>query len=340
MEKLRFCLVGVGSIGRRHLRLLKERDDVEVCVVEPFDPSWERAEKECGDTVRYRSLDEALDAEKLDAMLIATPHGMHADMAIRALKAGLHVFCEKPMSDSMEDCVAMLRAAEESGKVFSVGFMFHFDPFIQKVKELIESGRIGNIVHYSSRFGSYNILLCSVTKHQANTPYSVIMDCIHDTDLLCWLTGRVPDYAFSNAIHAGEMELSSPQNVIDTIYRWESGDIAANTHFNYVEHPQVHTLEIVGDKGYIQGDFMVPSIITIGSIDGTKECITIEREGDNIYRAEWDHFIRAIRGEAVPENPAQSAIYSTLLMQAQKESGMSGKEVNIHEIAARYGFSY
>lgn len=339
MEKLKFCLVGAGSIGRRHLRLLQERGDVEMCVVEPFDPSWERVAAECGDVKRHLSMDEALNAQKLDAVLIATPHGMHAAMAIQALKAGVHVFCEKPMSDSMEECVAMLRAAEESGKVFSVGFMFHFDPFVQKVKELINSGRIGTIVHYSSRFATYNTLRCSVTRHQAHTPYSVVMDCIHDTDLLCWFTGRVPDYAFSNAIHAGDLELSSPQNVIDTIYRWESADLAANTHFNYVQYPQVHTLQIAGDRGYIQGDFMAPSI-TIGGMDGTVEHIALSRDFDDVYRAEWDHFIRAVRGEVEPENPAQSAIFSTLLMQAQKESGMSGAEVSIHEIAARYGFDY
>lgn len=339
MEKLKFCLVGVGSIGRRHLRLLRERDDVEVCVAEPYEPTWERVAAECGDTKRYLSMEEALAAEKLDAVLIATPHGMHSDMSIKALKAGVHVFCEKPMSDSLKECVDMLHAAEESDKVFSVGFMFHFNPFVRKVKELVGSGRIGHIVHYSSRFATYNTLLCSVTRHQANTPYSLVMDCIHDTDLLCWITGQVPDHAFSNAIQAGDMELTSPQNVIDTIYRWENASMAANIHFNYVEHPQVHMLEIAGDRGYIQGDFMTSSI-TVGSIDGTVEHIDLHYDADDMYRAEWDHFIRAVRGWVPPENPARSAILSTLLMQAQKESAASGKEVDIREIGARCGFTY
>ncbi|MBQ8248330.1 MAG: Gfo/Idh/MocA family oxidoreductase [Clostridia bacterium] len=339
MEKINFCLVGAGSIGRRHLRLLLEREDVNICVAEPYEVSRERIMAEYPVVKCYLSMEDAIFAQKIDAVILATPHGMHADMAIKALGYGLHVFCEKPMSDSFEECVAMLRAAEKSDKVFSVGFMFHFDPFIMRVKEIIDSGRIGKIMHYSSRFASYNILLCSVTKHQENTPYSLIMDCIHDTDLLYHLTGRVPDYAISNAFKAGDMELSSPQNVIDTLYRWKNADMAANIHFNYVEHPQVHALEIFGDKGYIKGDFMAPSI-TVGSIDGRVEHIELQRDFDNVYRAEWDHFIKAIRGEVKVENPASSAIFSTLLMQAQKEAAMSGKEVDIHEIAARHGFSY
>ncbi len=339
MKKLKFCLAGVGSIGRRHLRLLLERGDIDVCVAEPSDASWSRAAGECGAVERFHSLEDALDAGRPDAVVIATPHGMHAAMAVQALRAGAHVFCEKPMSDSLEDCVKMLRAAEQSDRVFSVGFMFHFDPFVQKVKALIDGGRIGRVVHWSSRFATYNTLLCSVTRHQAHTPYALIMDCIHDTDLLCWLTGRVPDRVFSSAIRAGELELSSPQNIIDCVYRWDSGDLAASTHFNYVQHPQVHTLEIAGDRGYIQGDFMAPSI-TIGCIDGTIERIPMSRNFDDVYRAEWDHFVRAVRGEAAPENPAGSAIYPTLLMQAQRESAERGTEVSVREIAARYGFHY
>ena len=336
---LNFCLVGAGSIGRRHLMLLRERDDVKVCVVEPSDVSWERIEKEYPDVKRYISIDEAVSNDSFDAMIIATPHGMHSDMAKKALSLGINVFCEKPMSDSMEECVSMLNAAKASDKVFSVGFMFRFDPFVKRVKSLLDEGRIGNIVHYYSRFATYNTLLCSVTRHQENTPYSIVMDCIHDTDLLYYFTGRVPDRAFANAYKSGDMELSSPHNVIDTLYRYDSADIAATTHFNYVEHPQVHLLEIVGDKGYIQGDFMSGNII-VGSIDGSVEHIDASRVFNDVYRAEWDNFIRAVKGETVAENPADSAIFSTLLMYAQKESCELGKEVNIHEIAARYGFSY
>ena len=338
-DKLRFCLVGAGSIGRRHLRLLMERGDVAISVVEPHGPSWERAARECGDPPRIESLEAALDSNAFDAVIIATPHGMHAPMAIKALRAGVHVFCEKPMSDSLEECVSMLRAAEASGGVFSVGFMFHFDPFIQRIKALIDEGSIGRVVHWSSRFATYNTLLCSVTRHQAHTPYSLPMDCIHDTDLLCHLTGRVPDFAFSNAIHGGDLPLSSPQNAIDTIYRWESGDLAAFTHFNYIEHPQVHKLEIAGDRGCISGDFMAPAI-TVGHLDGKSERIEFSRDFDDVYRAEWDRFIRAVRGEVEPENTARSAIRSTLLMQAQIESAKSGREVSVREIAGRYGYEY
>jgi len=340
----KLCLVGAGSIGRRHLKLLLERDDVRLCVAEPSEKCKAAVKEICADLPVYDSMAEAVKAEGCEAVIIATPHGMHARMAIEALQMGLHVFCEKPMSDSMEECVQMLRAAQASDKVFSVGFMFRFDPFVKKVKEIIESGVIGNIVHYSSRFATYNTLLCSVTKHQENTPFSVVMDCIHDSDLLYHFTGRIPDYAYSVAYKAGDMPLSSPQNFIDTIYRWEDKSMGAHVHFNYVQHPQIHDLQIVGDKGYILGDFMSADV-TVGSREGTKETIVntrscINTDFNNVYRSEWNEFLRAVRGERKAENPPEQAIVSTLSMYSQIESAKAGHEVSIHEIAEKYGYQY
>lgn len=337
MNELNFCVAGAGSIGRRHLRLLKERGDIRLSVVEPSEKSWARIVEEMGEFRRFHTLEEALVSGNLDAVVIATPHGMHAEMSIQALDAGVNVFCEKPMSDSVEECMAMQEAVQRSGKVFSVGFMFHFDPFIRKIREILVSGRIGTPVHFYSRLGTYNTLLCSVSRHQAYTPYSIIMDCIHDTDLLCWLTGRVPDYVFMNGIQAGALELTSAPNVIDAVYRYADGTFAAHSHFNYVQHPQVHTLEITGDRGYIQGDFMTARI-TAATFGGKMEIVTAERQFDDVYRAEWEWFVKAVRGETSPENPAASAILPTLLMHAQMESARNGREADVREIAERYGF--
>ena len=223
--------------------------------------------------------------------------------------------------------------------------MFRFEPFGQKVKEIIDSGKIGKILHYASRFATYNTLLCSVTKHQQNTPYSVVMDCIHDSDLLYHFTGSIPDYAYSNAYHAGDLPLSSPQNFIDTVYRWEDKSMGAHIHFNYVQHPQIHDLQIVGEKGYILGDFMTADVIVGSREDASKEIFSntrscINSDANNIYRAQWNEFLRAVRGERKPENPPEQAIVSTLLMHSQMESGKSGREVNIHEIAAKCGYQF
>ena len=127
----KLCLVGAGSIGRRHLRLLLERDDTALCVAEPNKVCRKAVQEAFPNVPLYMSMEEAVAAEHCDAVIIATPHGPHADLSIKALEMGLHVFCEKPMSDSLADCVRMLKAAQASDKIFTVGFMFRFDPFVR-----------------------------------------------------------------------------------------------------------------------------------------------------------------------------------------------------------------
>ena len=85
--------------------------------------------------------------------------------------------------------------------------------------------------------------------------------------------------------------------------------------------------------------------VTVGSRDGTTEAYPATRScigGDfnNVYRAQWDAFLQAVRGERKPENPPEQAIISTLLMHSQIESAKAGHEVNIHRIAERYGYQY
>jgi len=340
VRKIKLCLVGAGSIGRRHLRILSEREDTALMVVDPSEACREKAREIAPQVPFYASMEEAVRVGGAEAVILATPHGMHASMALEAISLGVHVFCEKPMSDSLEECVAMMQAAKQSDKVFSVGFMFRFDPFIRKVKALIEEGRIGNVVHYASRFATYNTLLCSVTRHQEHTPFALVMDCIHDSDLLYHITGKMPDTVLARAYKAGDLPLSSPQNVIDTLYGWNEVTMGAHVHFNYVQHPQIHTLEVVGDLGYIQGDFMTASI-TLGTRDGKIERFTdLRGDFDNVYRAEWNEFLRAVRGERKAENPPEEAVFSTLLMHGQIESAQSGAPVDLHRLAERYGFSF
>ncbi|MDI7274912.1 MAG: Gfo/Idh/MocA family oxidoreductase, partial [Anaerolineae bacterium] len=121
----RVVVVGAGSIGRRHARLLGEREDLVVELCEPNDDALQRAWAEVGKLTAYRSYGDAL-AAKPDMVVIATPHQWHCSQTLEALRQGIHVLCEKPMSDTLGDAVRMRAAAEESEAILSIGFMLHF----------------------------------------------------------------------------------------------------------------------------------------------------------------------------------------------------------------------
>lgn len=92
-----------------------------------------------------------------DAVVIATQDRQHVEQAIKALSLGYHVLCEKPVSPSAEECRRLQQAAHQYNRIVAVGHVLRYTPFYSKVKELIDSGKIGEVDFYSG-YGIRNIL--------------------------------------------------------------------------------------------------------------------------------------------------------------------------------------
>jgi predicted dehydrogenase len=105
---------------------------------------------------RYEDLDDVLAREDVDAVYIALPNTLHAECAIRAARAGVHVLTEKPMATSEEDCRRMIEAAEGSGVKLMVAYRLHFEPANVEAVEVVRSGRIGEPRFLASEF-SYQL---------------------------------------------------------------------------------------------------------------------------------------------------------------------------------------
>ena len=139
--------------------------------------------------------DEALRTRP-EMVVIATPHDLHCAQTVQALEQGIHVLCEKPMSDRLEDARTMLaageRARQRSGAVLSVGFMLHFHPLLARLKQLVEDGTLGTVlqVHYS--VGSYITLVNSRSRYQAALEGALLLDYAHQPDFIHWLLGEKP----------------------------------------------------------------------------------------------------------------------------------------------------
>ncbi len=105
---------------------------------------------------RYEEVDEVLARDDVDAVYVALPNTLHAECAVRAARAGVHVLCEKPMATSEEDCRRMIDAADESGVKLMIAYRLHFERANLEAIELIRSGRIGEPRFFTSEF-SYQV---------------------------------------------------------------------------------------------------------------------------------------------------------------------------------------
>lgn len=321
----RLVVVGLGSIGRRHVRLLRERADVRVEVCEIGADALALAERELGPLTRHADLASAL-ATQPDVVLIATPHELHATQAIAAMHAGVDVFCEKPLCLDPAEARAMLTAAHETGRHLGVGFQLHFQTAVRRMRELVNEGAIGRVVHAHARVGSFITLRNSVSRYQAALPGALLLDYAHQPDLMLWLLPGLPTAVSMTAVQAGALPLTSDPNLLSLTLEY-GGTALATIHLNYVQMPQRHEWELVGEDGWIVLD-VDRGELRLGrrsTEDEVRELLFTER--DDMYRREHQAFIAALDGRREFESPAESAMRSVELFAFAMQSWREGRRV-------------
>ncbi len=155
-EQLRIGVVGCGRMGAFHVRNYAQVDCAHlVAVAEPDEESRRRA---LGDTgaVEFSDWRELIEfgADELDAVSIACPSEYHAEVALEALAADLHVLVEKPIATTLPDALRMRGAAMEADRKLMVGHVERFNPAVAKLRELVADGRLGNVYRaHTTRVG-------------------------------------------------------------------------------------------------------------------------------------------------------------------------------------------
>lgn len=146
-EKARLAIIGTGSRGLYHINhLLKVKHAEIVALCDIYQPHLDAAAALCPKAKQYKNYNDAIADKEVDGILIAAPLHEHAPISIAGLKAGKHVFCEKAMARTMDQCKEMYDVYKESGKVLYVGLQRLFDPKYLKAMELINEGAIGEVV--------------------------------------------------------------------------------------------------------------------------------------------------------------------------------------------------
>lgn len=197
MKKVRALVLGAGSRGNAYAAYSRAHPD-ELEIVAVAEPDEKRRELFAGryqicEDHCFHSWEEALAAPRMaDAVFVCTLDDAHAGPAVKALELGYDVLLEKPMSNTEEECIAIERAARESGRILTVCHVLRYTPFFRKIKELIRDGAVGRIAtidlienvgywHYAHSFVRGNWRSAEET-----SPMILAKSC-HDMDILCWL---------------------------------------------------------------------------------------------------------------------------------------------------------
>ena len=249
-----FAIVGCGRIAQRHAEHINNKGVLKaVC-----DIDKEKADAMAlkYNATPYYSIDEMLRAETgLDVISICSPNGLHAEHAIKGLKAGFHVLCEKPMALTASDCGEMIKAGERTNKRLFAIKQNRFNPPVEAVKKIIDEGKLGKI--YSVQLSCfwnrnpdyYQNSWKGTLKLDGGTLYTQFS---HFIDLLYWMIGdvkRVQAYT-GNFAHKGIIEFEDTGVVIMEFTNGAIGTI--NYTVNSYQKNMEGSLTIFGEKGTVK----------------------------------------------------------------------------------------
>ncbi len=147
MKRIRFGIVGTGSRGLRAFgENLRERfgERADIVALSDADPTrLAYASKTLGVETAYSTTPELIEDRNVDVIVITTPDYTHAEIALQAISAGKHVICEKPLATTIEDCNRVLAAARKSDRLFMLGFVLRYTPFLVRLRGAVAEGTVG-----------------------------------------------------------------------------------------------------------------------------------------------------------------------------------------------------
>lgn len=345
MDKLRLGIVGMGVMGNEHATAIL-RGNVPRCELAAVcDPIQANLDKVQGPE-KFHDARKMFKSRKIDAVLIATPHYGHTVLGIQALKAGLHVIVEKPISVHKTDAEKLLAAHTDPQQVFAIMFNLRPAPKYQKVKQLVDEGVIGPIVRFNwtvtTWFRTFTYYASSAWRAtwEGEGGGVLLNQCPHQLDILQWICGmpsRVTGFCKLGARHPIEVE-----DEVTAFLEYSSG--ATGLFITSTgEMPGTDRLEIAGDKGQIivAGDQVtlrrnkIPaselcrtSLEKIPKPDTVDESWTLTGEGGG-HATVLKNFTAAILDGAPLMSPASEGIKSLELANAMLYSGLINKGVDL-----------
>ena len=254
---LKVCLIGCGRAGMIHARNYKNKiENARItAVADAVEEAAKAAAEELGVEKCFSDYKEILSDPEIDAVIVVAPTNLHKQIVIDCAAAGKHIFCEKPMAMTVEECDEMIAACDRHKVKLQIGFMRRFDASFREAKRRVEEGAIGELVqiHSNTRGPSkprpwmYDIKKSNGILAEVNS---------HDIDAVRWMAGSDIEtvYAVAGNFRNPEAEADYP-DYYDSVLM--SGTLKSGVHFcidgaAYVQYGYDSKMELIGTKGKIQ----------------------------------------------------------------------------------------
>lgn len=340
---MKILMIGLGSIGQRHLRNIRRLygDETEILAYRvrgsktTFSDSMQirenvDVEKEYNIT-SYTLLSEAL-AQKPDIAFICNVTKAHIPCALEAARTGCHLFIEKPLSDSFSGVDELVRIAEEKNVKIFVGFQNRYNPALLKLKEYLVNGVIGNIISVHVQVGERLSTMHSYedfrTTYMARSDLGgglILNQMIHEIDYLRFL------FSDPESLYAAGNMLSENLNIdvddcCDVIMKYDNFNVAL--HGDFYQYPPSREITVIGTEGKINADIINNKVMLFKNDTVHTDEFKDFRRND-MFAAELKSFISCIENNNEPEIGIEAGIGSLKIASAIKRSMTEKKEIEL-----------
>ena len=335
MNRIRVCLIGCGRAGMIHARSYAgSAGGAELAAVcDPMKENLDAARQELNVPLLYTDYREAMANPGIDAVIVVTPTQFHREIVVAAAQAHKHVFCEKPMASTVEECDEMIEACSANGVKLQLGFMRRFDRNFRRGKEMLDSGAIGKVTLLKSN--TYGPSRPKPWMFDVRRNYGPIGEVnSHDFDTLRWYAGSEVRmiHAIGHNFRSPEAAAEYPEyyDTCSVLLEFENGIVGSITGAQYVGYGYDSRTEILGTKGIIkvgsQDANAVQTITAEGGIrtDSVDSWRTLFRAA---YLEEDQAFIRAILDDTEPEVTGYDGRMALMLIQEGLRSILSHEPV-------------
>ena len=330
----RVLIVGGGSMGSRHARLIRQAlPDADIRVL-MRDPDRELPG---GVNARVIGLEDAL-AFRPELAVIASPATRHLETAIPLARSGVHLLVEKPLSATGTGVGELIDAARASGVVLLVGYNLRYAPSLGEFGRLMGQGVIGRCLAVRAEVGQF------LPSWRPDADYrqgvsarqelggGVLLELSHELDYLRWIFGAVRSV---QAVVARQSSLEI--NVEDTAEllmqfepAGESAAVVASVHLDFLRRDSIRMCTVVGERGTLRWNGIAGCVDLYSAESGVWETVfASELNRDATYIAQWNHFLACVSGGDTPRVTGEDGLAVLRIVDAARAAASTGRRVDL-----------
>jgi UDP-N-acetylglucosamine 3-dehydrogenase len=331
----RVAVVGVGVMGKNHVRVYREMPEVELVAVVDQDQATAEHTGRIYNAPVYSDYCEMVYRERPDAVSVAVPTQGHFSVVKQLLEAGCHVLVEKPIATTLVEVLELIQTAERTGRVLMVGHVERFNPAVIELKRRLEQHELGRVFQiHARRLGPYPRRIQDV---------GVVMDlATHDLDIMRYLIGSEVVRVFAETRR--ELHSNFEDLFVGTL-RFANGTVAL-LEINWLTPTKIRELYVTGDRGMFRVNYLTQDLcffenaetnghdwsalsLLRGVSEGSMMQFAIQKKEP--LRAELEAFISQVQGTGASIVNGYDAKATLTLAMSLIESAMSGEVIRVNQ---------